>query len=58
MPGPQQPLAPAHSGSPSSPRMLATLLSSSMSMMEVGTACWYSVMATLEDLKLLLTKVM
>lgn len=38
--------------------MLATLLSSSMSMMEVGTACWYSVMATLEDLKLLLTKVM
>lgn len=40
---------------PSSPKMLVTLLSSSLSMMKSGTTCWCSVRALLEDLKSLLT---
>lgn len=44
-------------GPPSSPKMLATLLSSSMSMMNSGTTCRRSTWAMPEDRKLLRTKV-
>lgn len=51
------PVVPSPSGSPSSPKMLGTWPSKSMSEMNAGTSRRCSIMETLRHLKLLLMKV-